>query len=77
MQPLVIFLVMIAAVYQFFFRYERWPSENKPGVMYEHDSLTGSTHIIEPGSKASVFARILSDGEGGGLREYGRRSQPS
>lgn len=62
MPMLVGFLVMIAAVYQLFFRFERWSNTEKPGVMYEHDSLTGETHILQPGAKTNVFARILGSG---------------
>jgi hypothetical protein len=61
--PLVIgLLIVMAAIYQLFFRYESWESDEKPGVMYEHDNFTGETHMIKPNAKVSVFARLLGDG---------------
>ena len=35
--PLVIgLLIVVATIYQLFFRYESWESDEKPGVIYEH-----------------------------------------
>lgn len=62
--PLVIgLLIVVATIYQLFFRYESWESDEKPGLIYEHDNLTGETHMMKEGSRVSVFARILGKGE--------------
>ena len=62
--PLVIgLLIVVATIYQLFFRYESWESDEKPGVIYEHDSLTGETHMMKAGSRVNVFARILGKGD--------------
>jgi hypothetical protein len=69
--PLIIgLLIVIAAVYQLFFRYESWQSDEKPGVVYEHDNLTGQTHILKPGAHLNVFARILGQDGKGGIGEH-------
>lgn len=58
--PLLIgILVVLAAMYQLFFRYDNWQSDEKPGVMYERDNLTGDTKTLKAGAKVSVFARIM------------------
>ncbi len=59
MPLLVGLLILFAAVYQFFFRYEYWPSKDKEGVFYEHDNLTGATYKLQPGAKVNVVARIM------------------
>lgn len=70
MPMLVGVLVVLAVMYQLFFRYETWSSDDKPGVRYEHDTLTGETRMLKPGAKVSVFARIL-----GGGNEEGRETR--
>lgn len=66
--PVIIgLLIVVATIYQLFFRYESWESTEKPGLIYEHDNLTGETEMIKPGSRTSVFARIL--GTKGGNNE--------
>lgn len=65
--PVIIgLLIVVATIYQLFFRYESWESTEKPGLIYEHDNLTGETQMIKPGSRMSVFARILGKGGSGG-----------
>jgi hypothetical protein len=69
--PLIIgLLIVVAAVYQLFFRYENWQDDQKPGVVYEHDNLTGDTRIIKPGAHLNVFARIMGQGGQGGIGEH-------
>lgn len=70
MPMLVGVLVVLAVMYQLFFRYETWSSDDKPGVRYEHDTLTGETRMLKPGARVSVFARIFGDG---GSRGQGTR----
>ncbi len=74
MPMLIGMLVVLAAMYQLFFRYDTWPDEKKPNVRYEHDNLTGATRILEPGAKVSVFARLL--GSDGDSPEKGRFLEP-
>jgi hypothetical protein len=64
MPMLVGVLIVLAAMYQLFFRYETWSSDDKPGVRYEHDTLTGETRMLKPGAKVNVFARILGTNSG-------------
>lgn len=64
MPMLIGVLVVMAMMYQLFFRYDTWTSDNKPNVRYEHDNLTGETRMLKPGVKTSVFARILGSGSG-------------
>ncbi len=66
MPMLIGILVVLAVMYQLYFRFDTWSSDEKPGVRYEHDNLTGETRMLEPGAKVSVFARILGSGEGKG-----------
>jgi hypothetical protein len=62
--PLLIgFLILMGTAYQLFFRYERWPNPEREGSLYEHDNLTGETRQLEPGTRSSVFARILGPGQ--------------
>jgi hypothetical protein len=62
--PLLIgFLILMGTAYQLFFRYERWPNPEREGSLYEHDNLTGETRQLEPGTRTSVFARILGPGK--------------
>jgi hypothetical protein len=68
MPMLIGILVVMGMMYQLFFRYDTWSSDEKPDVRYEHDNLTGETRILKPGVKTSVFARII--GSGSGEREY-------
>lgn len=73
MAMLASILIVIAVMYQLFFRYDTWSSEEKPGVRYEHDNLTGETRMLKPDAKINVFARILgtdqNDGESSGFLE--------
>ena len=63
--PMVLgLLIVLAFVYQVFFRYESWQSEDKPGVVYEHDSLTGETRMLKAGAKVDVFARMVGEDSG-------------
>ncbi len=62
MPMLIGILVAMAVMYQLYFRFDTWSSEDKPGVRYEHDNLTGETRILQPGAKVNVFARILGSG---------------
>ncbi|MCE3235149.1 MAG: hypothetical protein K0Q50_1329 [Vampirovibrio sp.] len=72
--PVIIgLLIVVATIYQLFFRYESWESNEKPGLIYEHDNLTGETQIIKPGSRMSVFARILGKGAGGNGTQWDDR----
>lgn len=64
MAMLASILIVIAVMYQLFFRYDTWSSEDKPGVRYEHDNLTGETRMLKPEAKVSVFARILGADQG-------------
>lgn len=58
--PLLIgLLIIVATVYQLFFRYESWPSEQKEGYAYEHDNLTGETRLLKAGVRVDVMARLL------------------
>lgn len=58
--PVVIgVLLVLLAGFQFFFRYEHWPSQKQDGVIYERDKLTGQTHIIQPGEKVDFLARVV------------------
>jgi hypothetical protein len=59
-------LIMAAVVYQFFFRYEHWPSKDREGVFYEHDNLSGDTYEMKPGARATLFGRIIDSNEPGG-----------
>lgn len=61
--PLVVgLLILVATVYQLFFRFEHWPNPEKDGAVYEHDNLTGETHLIKPGAHVSLVARIFGSG---------------
>jgi hypothetical protein len=72
--PLIIgLLIVMAAAYQLFFRYESWQSDEKPGVFYERDNLTGETRMLKPGTKLSVFARIMGQGGSGEIGESKHR----
>lgn len=62
MPMLIGILVAMAVMYQLYFRFDTWSSEDKPGVRYEHDNLTGETRMLQPGAKVNVFARILGSG---------------
>lgn len=69
--PVIIgLLIVVAAVYQLFFRYEDWQDDQKPGMVYEHDNLTGQTRVIKPGAHLNVFARIMGQGGQGGIGEH-------
>lgn len=63
MPLLVALMVVLAAVYQLQFRYEHWPSQEREGMIYEHDNLTGQTRLIQPGARVNVMARILGGGD--------------
>jgi hypothetical protein len=70
MPALVGFLILLGAMYHLFFRFDRWHSADKPGVIYEHDNLTGDTRTIQADgrdARTRVSARIL--GEEGGLSD--------
>lgn len=55
-------LLVFAVGYQLFFRYERWPSHDKPGNFYERDNLTGKIVTIKPGQQTgNLLARIWRD----------------
>jgi hypothetical protein len=64
MPALIGILIVLAAVYQFCFRYEHWPSQKTEGVFYEHDNLTGETRMTRANARTSVFARIVGDEDG-------------
>jgi hypothetical protein len=64
MPMLIGILLVMGMMYQLFFRYDTWSSDEKPDVRYEHDNLTGETRILKPGVKTSVFARIIGSGSG-------------
>lgn len=68
MPMLIGILVVMGMMYQLFFRYDTWSSDEKPDVHYEHDNLTGETRMLKPGVKTSVFARII--GSGNGAHDY-------
>jgi hypothetical protein len=62
------FLVVIATIYQLFFRYERSSDSAHPGQVYERDSLTGKTQLVPEGgsnpdmeARKDVYARILAE----------------
>lgn len=74
MPALAVFLIVLGAVYHLFFRFERWHNTDKPGIVYEHDNLTGETRAIKPDGRsnpvegsdyrADVSGRILGDENG-------------
>ena len=73
MPAVAVFVIVLAAVYHFCFRFERWHNTDKPGIVYEHDNLTGETRTIRPddnklaeGSdyRTDVSGRILGDENG-------------
>ena len=58
--PVIIgLLVLVSVVYQFFFRYEHWNSQEREGVVYERDNLTGQVRVMQPGEKVDLTARLL------------------
>ncbi len=58
--PVIIgLLVLVGVVYQFFFRYEHWNSQEREGVVYERDNLTGEVRVMRPGEKIDLTARLL------------------
>jgi hypothetical protein len=72
--PMIIgLLIVMAAAYQLFFRYDSWQNEEKPGVVYEHDNLTGETRVLKAGTRLNVFARIMGQGGNGEIGENGHR----
>jgi hypothetical protein len=74
MPALAVFLIVLGAVYHLFFRFERWHNTDKPGIVYEHDNLTGETREMKPDGRstavegsdyrADVSGRILGDENG-------------
>jgi len=55
-----LFLVLIVALgYQLFFRFDYWNSQEKDGVVFERDNLTGQVRQIEPGRQTDWVARLL------------------
>ncbi|WP_373531222.1 hypothetical protein [Vampirovibrio sp.] len=76
MPMLIGVLVVMAMMYQLFFRYDTWSSDEKPDVRYEHDNLTGETRVLKPGARTSVFARIIGSGDGGERETEGRFLEP-
>jgi hypothetical protein len=49
----------VLILFQLFFRYDTWHSENQDGLVYERDRLSGETHLIHPGQKIALTDRIL------------------
>lgn len=67
MPALIGFLILLGAMYHLFFRFDRWHSTEKPGVIYEHDNLTGDTRVIRADgrdARTRVSARILGEEDG-------------
>ncbi len=56
-------IVAMLCGYQMFFRYQRWTSDERPGVMFEYDKLTHETHEIEPGGKKDSLAHLFGPGD--------------
>ncbi|MBX2861201.1 MAG: hypothetical protein KTR14_08195 [Vampirovibrio sp.] len=61
MPLIIILLVLVGAVYQFFFRYDAWVDPKNPAIVYERDQLTGEIHRITPDDKISLTQRLLGD----------------
>jgi hypothetical protein len=59
---LIVALVVMAVLYQVFFRYETHESAKNPHLMIERDSLTGNERVLKAGTQVTVMRNVW-DGE--------------
>lgn len=66
MKVLVGLLIAVAISYQLFYRYEHWPSNNRDGVIFERDNLTGAIRELQPGESVDWLSRLTGQRPGDG-----------